>query len=58
VIDRWFDKISEGLTENQKRDLMRKFSRMDGLAKTDQAIRAQAFDIYEHYRQHCQGTGF
>lgn len=58
VIDRWFDKISEGLTENQKRDLMRKFSRMDALAKTDQAIRAKAFDISEHFRQHWQGTGF
>lgn len=58
VIDRWFAKISEGLTENQKRDLKRKFSRMDALAKTDQAIRAKAFDISEHYRQHWQGTGF
>jgi len=58
VIDRWFDKISEGLTENQKLDLKRKFSRMDALAKTDQAIRAKAFDISEHFRQHWQGTGF
>jgi type I restriction enzyme R subunit len=58
VIDRWFDKISEGLTENQKRDLKRKFSRMNALAKTDKAIRAKAFDISEHYRQHWQGTGF
>lgn len=58
VIDRWFEKISEGLTEDQKRDLKRKFSRMDTLAKTDQAIRAKAFDISEHYRQYWQGTGF
>lgn len=58
VIDRWFDKISEGLTENQKRDLKHKFSRMDALARTGQAIRAKAFDISEHYRQHWQGTGF
>ena len=58
VIDRWFDKISEGLTESQKRDLKRKFSRMDALAKTDQAIRAKAFDISEHFRQCWQETGF
>jgi type I restriction enzyme R subunit len=58
VIDRWFDKISEGLTDSQKADLKHKFSRMDALAKTDQAIRAKAFDISEHYRQHWQGTGF
>lgn len=58
VIDRWFDKISEGLSEQQKADLKRKFSRMDVLAKTGQAIRAKAFDISEHFRQHWQGTGF
>ena len=58
VIDRWFDKISEGLTDSQKADLKRKFSRMDALAKTNQAIRARAFDISEHFRQHWQGTGF
>lgn len=58
VIDQWFEKISEGLTDSQKADLKRKFSRMDALSKTDQAIRAKAFDISEHYRQHWQGTGF
>jgi type I restriction enzyme R subunit len=58
VIDRWFDKISEGLTEKQKADLKRKFSRMDALGKTGQAIRAKAFDISEHFRQYWQGTSF
>lgn len=58
AIDSWFDKISEGLSERQKADLKRKFSRMDALAKTGQAIRAKAFDISEHYRQYWQGTGF
>ena len=58
VIDRWFEKISEGLTDSQKSDLKRKFSRMDALGKTQQAIRAKAFDISEHFRQHWQGTGF
>jgi type I restriction enzyme R subunit len=58
VIDKWFEKISEGLTDSQKADLKRKFSRMDALSKTGQAIRAKAFDISEHFRQHWQGTGF
>ena len=58
AIDRWFEKISEGLTDKQKADLKRKFSRMDALGKTGQAIRAKAYDISEHYRQHWQGTGF
>jgi type I restriction enzyme R subunit len=58
VIDKWFEKIAEGLTQEQEADLKRKFSRMDALSKTGQAIRAKAFDISEHYRQHWQGTGF
>lgn len=58
AIDKWFDKISEGLNDSQKSDLKRKFSRMDALSKTVQAIHAKAFDISEHYRQHWQGTGF
>ncbi len=58
VIDRWFDKISEGLTNSQKADLKGKFSRMDALSKTGQTIRAKAFDISEHFRQHWHGTGF
>ncbi len=58
VIDRWFDKISEGLANSQKADLKRKFSRMDALSRTGQAIQAKAFDISEHFRQHWQGTGF
>jgi type I restriction enzyme, R subunit len=58
VIDRWFEKISEGLTDKQKADLKGKFSRMDALSKTGQVIRAKAYDISEHYRQFWQGTGF
>ncbi|ARJ65664.1 restriction endonuclease subunit R [Magnetospirillum sp. ME-1] len=58
VIDRWFEKISEGLTDAQKADLKQKFSRLDALSKTGQTIRAKAFDISEHFRKHWQGTGF
>lgn len=58
AVDKWFEKISQNLTETQKADLKRKYSRMDALGKTEQAIRAKAFDISEHYRQHWQGTGF
>ena len=58
AIDKWFDKISQGLTAEQKTDLKRKFSRMRTLAKTTQAIQAKAFDISEHYRMHWQSTPF
>lgn len=58
VIDRWFDKIAQGLSNEQKTGLKRLYSRMDALSKTVQAIRAKAFDISEHFRQQWQGTGF
>ncbi|TFB56748.1 type I restriction endonuclease subunit R [Cryobacterium tagatosivorans] len=58
VIDRWFEKISDGLTLEQKADLKRKFSRADALSKAGQVVRAKAFDVSEHYRRHWQGTGF
>ncbi|MBT2497571.1 type I restriction endonuclease subunit R [Agromyces sp. ISL-38] len=57
VIDTWFDKISQGLTVEQQRDLKRKFSRADALAGAGQVVRAKAYDISEHYRQNWQGTG-
>lgn len=58
ALDKWFEKISANLSDAQKTDLKRKYSRMDALSKTEQAIRAKAFDISEHYRQYWQGTGF
>ncbi|RAX50311.1 restriction endonuclease subunit R [Arthrobacter sp. AQ5-05] len=58
IIDRWFEKICQGLTAEQQADLKRKFSRADVLAGAGQVIRAKAFDISEHYRQYWQGTGF
>lgn len=57
VIDAWFEKICQGLTREQQADLKRKFSRADVLSGAGQVVRAKAFDISEHYRQHWQGTG-
>ncbi|MGE0190141.1 MAG: type I restriction endonuclease subunit R [Steroidobacteraceae bacterium] len=57
VIDDWFERVSKGLTDEQKADLKKKFSRMAMLSKTEQAIYAKALDISEHYRQTWQNTG-
>lgn len=57
VIDEWFERVANGLTDQQKVDLKTKFSRISMLAKTEQAIYAKAIDISEHYRQTWQGTG-
>lgn len=58
IIDTWFEKLSEGLNDEQKADLKSKFSRMDVLARTEQAIYAKALDLSEHFRKHWQDTGF
>lgn len=58
AIDLWFERHTQGLTEAQKADLKRKYSRAEMLNKTEQVIYMRAFDISEHYRQTWQGTGF
>ncbi|HFR4142339.1 TPA: type I restriction endonuclease subunit R [Bacillus cereus] len=57
VIDTWFDRVSRGLTDEQKADLKKKFSRLEMLSKTEQTLYAKAMDISEHFRQIWQGTG-
>lgn len=57
-IDTWFNRLCQGLTEQQKADLKRKYSQAAMLQKTDQTIYCRAFDISEHYRQNWQGKGF
>jgi len=57
-IDAWFERVSEGLTNEQKADLKKKFSRADQINEADQKIHRIAYDISDHYRRHWQGTGF
>ena len=57
-VDTFFSMISEPLTEYQKADLKRKFSRADQLNKADQKVYAIAWNISLHYRDNWQGTGF
>ncbi|MDA3885113.1 MAG: type I restriction endonuclease subunit R [Candidatus Delongbacteria bacterium] len=58
AIDLWFERHTQGLTEDQKADLKRKYSRAEMLNKTDQVIYMRAFDISEHFRENWKGTGF
>ena len=57
-IDDWFERVSEGLTKEQKADLKKKFSRADQINEADQKVYRIAYDISDHYRRHWQGTGF
>ncbi len=58
AIDLWFDRHTQGLTQEQKADLKRKYARAEMLNKTEQVVYMRAFDISEHYRASWQGTGF
>ncbi|HEY9746110.1 MAG TPA: HsdR family type I site-specific deoxyribonuclease, partial [Oculatellaceae cyanobacterium] len=58
AIDTWFDRVCQGLSEEQKADLKKKYARAEMLNRTEQTIYCRAFDISEHYRQNWQGTGF
>lgn len=58
AIDTFFARISEDLTDKQKADLKKKFSRADQLNIADQKIYAIAWDISIHYRDNWQWTWF
>ncbi|MDW7731167.1 MAG: type I restriction endonuclease subunit R [Methanolobus sp.] len=58
AVDLWFERHTQGLTDQQKADLKRKYARAEMLNKADQVIYMRAFDISEHYRANWQGTGF
>lgn len=54
-IDEFFSNISEPLTDYQKADLKKKFSRADQLNTAEQKIYAICWDISYHYRDNFQG---
>lgn len=56
-IDTWFERICQGLSEEQKRDLKRKYSRSEALTKTEQRLKTIAYDVSEHYRMNWQSEG-
>ena len=53
-INRFFDKVSEPLSDYGKASLKRKFNTINELNKADQVIYARAWDISEHYTQFFQ----
>lgn len=57
AIDNWFEKITLGLTKDQKADLKRKFSTERQLNKATQKVRMVAWDVSLHYLSSYQGTG-
>ncbi len=57
AVDGWFEKMTLGLTNDQKADLKRKFSTERQLNKALEKVRMVAWDIGMHYATAYQGTG-
>ena len=57
AIDGWFEKLTLGLTRDQRADLKRKFSTEQQLNMAIQKVRMIAWDVSLHYQTAYQGTG-
>jgi type I restriction enzyme R subunit len=57
-LDTFFGMVSEPLTEYQKADFKKKFSRADQLNSAEQKLYAIAWNLSLHYRDNWQGTPF
>ncbi len=57
ALDNWFEKMTLGLTDDQRADLKRKFSTERQLNKAIQKVRMIAWDVSLHYATAYQGTG-
>jgi type I restriction enzyme R subunit len=57
-LDNFFNLVSEPLTDYQKADLKKKFSRADQLNIAEQKIYAICWDISHHFKDNFQGTPF
>lgn len=58
AVDLWFERHTNGLSEEQKADLKRKYARAEMLNRADKVIYMTAWDISEHFRSNWQNTGF
>ncbi len=58
AIDKWFERVTKGLSDEQKLDLKRKFSRSEEISQAEQRVRQIAYDVSEHFVSNWQGTGF
>ena len=58
ILDAWFDRVVQGLSVDQAKELKQRFATRNQLNRTEQKVMAVAWDIHEHYRKNWQGTGF
>lgn len=58
AIDKWFDRITKDLSDEQKLDLKKKFRREEELTKSSERLYEIAFDIATHFCENFKGTKF
>lgn len=57
-LDRWVDRVCEGLTDEQSGELKARCSRSDILRAAENRLRAIAWDVSEHFSRTWKGTPF
>lgn len=58
AIDMRLDMLTRNLTEDQKIEVMKKWSRFEKVASSEQRLELIAWDIANNYNQTLKGTGF
>ncbi len=58
AVDKWFDRITADLNEQQKADLKGKFKSSEPLYEAEDRMEEVAYDISEHFAKHFKGTAF
>lgn len=58
AIDKWFERITKDLSDEQKADLKKKFRREEELTKTSERLYEIAFDLVTHFCENFKGTKF
>lgn len=58
AIDMRLDMLTRNLTEEQKTEVMKKWSRFEKVASSEQRLELIAWDIASNYNQTLKGTGF
>lgn len=57
-VDRWFERVTRDLSEDQRADLKRKMSRAEEVSNVEQRIAEIAYDLSQHFVKTFQGQGF
>ena len=56
TLDAWFERVTDRLSEEQKRDLKRKFASSDQLNRAEQKVMRIAWDVSQHFGDNWSHT--